>query len=38
MSGRYLIETYINAVAVGAEAKLICLGTSGSKRFEYLSV
>jgi hypothetical protein len=30
MSGRYLIETYIKAVEVSAETKLIGLGTSGS--------
>jgi len=38
MSGMYLIEIYINAVEVVAETELIGLGTSGSKRFEYLSV
>jgi len=37
MCGRYLIETNINTVEVSSETKLISLGTSGSKRFEYLS-
>jgi hypothetical protein len=37
MSGKYLIETYINAVEVSAETKLIGLGTISSKRFECLS-